>query len=110
METKRKYWSDILIAMDAIDIHLQGITTYEQYAGSITVKDAVERRLIIIGEAVNKLMLLAPDDPIEDGQKIRAFRNRLVHSYDATDDMTVWAILKNHLEPLKKIAVIRAQQ
>ena len=95
--------------MDAIDIHLKGITTYEQYAASITVKDAVERRLIIIGEAVNKLMLLDPNDPIEDGQKIRAFRNRLVHSYDATDDMTVWAILRNHLDPLRKLAEERSQ-
>ena len=109
METKRKYWSDILLALDAIDIHLQGITTYEQYAASITVKEAVERRLIIIGEAVNKLMLLDPDDPIEDGQKIRAFRNRLVHSYDATDDMTVWAILRNHLGALRKLAEDRAE-
>jgi uncharacterized protein with HEPN domain len=73
------------------------------------VKDAVERRLIIIGEAVNKLMLLDPDDPIEDGQKIRAFRNRLVHSYDATDDMTVWAILRNHLAPLRKLAAERSR-
>ncbi|MBS1940566.1 MAG: DUF86 domain-containing protein [Bacteroidetes bacterium] len=88
---------------------MQGITTYEQYAASITVKDAVERRLIIIGEAVNKLMLLDPDDPIEDGQKIRAFRNRLVHSYDATDDMTVWAILRNHLGPLRKLAEERSR-
>jgi uncharacterized protein with HEPN domain len=87
---------------------LQGITTYEQYAASITVKDAVERRLIIIGEAVNKLMLLDPEDPIEHGQKIRAFRNRLVHSYDATDDMTVWAILRNHLAPLRKLAAARS--
>jgi uncharacterized protein with HEPN domain len=109
METKRKYWSDILLALDVIDIHLQGIATYEEYAASITVKDAVERRLIIIGEAVNKLMLLDPDDPIEDGQKIRAFRNRLVHSYDATDDMTVWAILRNHLAPLRKLAVDRCR-
>jgi uncharacterized protein with HEPN domain len=107
METKRKYWSDVLLALDAIDIHLQGISTYEQYSNSITVKDAVERRLIIIGEAINKLMMLDPNDTIEDGQKIRAFRNRLVQSYDATDDMTVWAILVNHLAPLRKLAVER---
>jgi uncharacterized protein with HEPN domain len=54
-------------------------------------------------------MLLDPDDPIEDGQKIRAFRNRLVHSYDATDDMTVWAILRNHLAPLRQLAKVRAE-
>lgn len=51
METKRKYWSDILLALDAIDVHLQGITTYERYSASLSVRDAVERRLIIIGES-----------------------------------------------------------
>ena len=61
-----------------------------------------------LGKAVNKLMLLDPNDVIEDGQKIRAFRNRLVHSYDATDDMTVWAILKIHLAPLRKLAEERS--
>lgn len=104
MGTKRKYWSDNMIALDAIDHHLAGIGTFEQYAGSLTVKDAVERRLITIGEAVNKLMQLDPDDVIEHGERIRAFRNRLVHSYDATDDALVWAIIKNHLPPLRRSA------
>ncbi len=84
MDHKRKYWSDILIALDAIDQHLAGVNTYEEYSANITVKDAVERRLITIGEAVNKLVLLVADEMIEDAQKIRAFRNRLVHSYDST--------------------------
>ena len=101
MEIERKYWSDIMIALDAITIHLEGIASFEEYASSLTVKDAVERRLIIIGEAVNKLVQLNPDVVIEDAQKIRAFRNRLVHSYDATDDAVVWTIITLHLPPLR---------
>jgi uncharacterized protein with HEPN domain len=107
MESKRKYWSDILIALDAIDHHLASIHTYEQYAESITVKDAVERRLITIGEAVNKLMQLDPEDVIEHGDRIRAFRNRLVHAYDGTDDALVWAVIQNHLPPLRQLAETR---
>jgi uncharacterized protein with HEPN domain len=56
MDPKRKYWSDILLALDAIDLHLKDIHSFDQYAASITVKDAVERRLITIGEAVGKLV------------------------------------------------------
>lgn len=56
MDPKRKYWSDIVIALDAIDHHLGGVHTFEDYTMSVTVKDAVERRLITIGEAVNKLV------------------------------------------------------
>ena len=54
-DPKRKYWTDILIALDAIGLHLQGVRTYDDYVASPTVKDAVERRLITIGEAVSKL-------------------------------------------------------
>ena len=87
---------------------MEGITSFEQYTGSPMVKDAVERRFIIIGEAINKLVRISPDDMIEDAQRIRAFRNRLVHSYDAIDDTAVWIILKKHLAPLKAEALRRA--
>lgn len=109
MERKRKYWTDIVLALDAIDQHLTGIDTYESYTSAPTVKDAVERRLIIIGEAVTKLLQLDPDDMFEDAEKIRAFRNRLVHSYDSTEDTMVWAIIRNHLGPLRSIAELRAR-
>jgi uncharacterized protein with HEPN domain len=104
MDPKRKYWSDILIALDAIDVHLKDITSFDGYTASLTVKDAVERRLIIIGEAVSKLVFLEEEGIIEDAHRIRAFRNRLVHSYDSTDDTVVWAIVRNHLEPLRRLA------
>ncbi|MBK8497533.1 MAG: DUF86 domain-containing protein [Flavobacteriales bacterium] len=108
MDPKRKYWSDIVVALDAIDLHLNGVTTFDQYTVSITVKDAVERRLITIGEAVNKLALLEEEGIVEDAQRIRAFRNRLVHSYDSTDDTLVWAIIRNHLSPLRRLAEARS--
>lgn len=108
MDPKRKYWCDVVVALDAIDLHLEGIASFEQYIASITVKDAVERRLITIGEAVNKLVQLEETGILEDAQRIRAFRNRLVHSYDSTDDTLVWAIIRNHLPPLRKLAEMRS--
>lgn len=102
MDQRRKYWSDIALAIAAIEQHLQGISSFDLYCGSLTVKDAVERRLITIGEAVSKLLQLDPDLTIEHGQQIRAFRNRLVHSYDSIDDATVWSILINHLPAFKE--------
>jgi len=68
----------------------------------------VERRLIIIGEAVSKLIQIDPNEVFEEAEKIRAFRNRLVHSYDNTDDTLVWAIIHNHLAPLRKLAEVKA--
>ena len=108
MDLKRKYWSDILLALDAIDHHLIDIDSFDRYSASPTVKDAVERRLIIIGEAVSKLIQLDPDNLFEEAERIRAFRNRLVHSYDSTDDTLVWAIIQNHLMPLRRLAEKRS--
>ncbi len=71
-------------------------------------KDAVEPRLITIGEAVAKLLQLDPNDTFADAEKIRAFRNRLVHSYDSTEDTMVWAIIRKHLGSLRAIAELRA--
>jgi RecG-like helicase len=34
--------------------------------------------------------------------KITGFRNRLIHAYDSMDQSIIWAIIKNHLVPLKK--------
>lgn len=68
----------------------------------------MERRLITIGEAVSKLIQLDPDDVFEEAERIRAFRNRLVDSYDSTDDTLVWAIIRNHLASLRKLAETRS--
>ncbi len=108
MELTGKYWSDILLAIEAIEQYMAGITSFDGYSASPMVKDAVERRFIIIGEAINKLVQLAPEDVIEDAQRIRAFRNRLVHSYDAIDDAAVWIILQKYLPALKAEAMKKA--
>jgi uncharacterized protein with HEPN domain len=64
-------------------------------------QSAVERQLGIIGEALNKFEKLFPDSQISNARKIVGFRNRLIHTYDSVDPSMVWAILKNHLGPLK---------
>ena len=64
-------------------------------------QSAVERQLGIIGEALTKFEKLFPESQISNARKIVGFRNRLIHTYDSVDPSMVWAILKNHLGPLK---------
>jgi uncharacterized protein with HEPN domain len=64
-------------------------------------QSADERQLGIIGEALNKFEKLFPESRISNSRKIVGFRNRLIHTYDSVDPSMVWAILKNHLGPLK---------
>jgi len=68
----------------------------------LKTQSAVERQLVLIGEALNKLKKTEPDLTIQNDQKIIAFRNRLVHAYDNIDDAIVWMVLQTHLNNLKK--------
>lgn len=101
-EKELKYLSDILNAILLIEDFTSSISTFEDYCHDLKTQSAVERQLGIIGEAVNKFEMLESGIPIENARKIVGFRNRLIHAYDAVDASMVWAILKNHLAPLKE--------
>lgn len=78
--------------------------TLADYSASQLLRSGVERQLIIIGEALNKLSQLSPGivARISEYQKIVAFRNLAVHGYDLLNDETVWGIVKIHLPVLDR--------
>ncbi len=102
-----KYLSDILTAILLIEDFTSSISSFDAFTHDLKTQSAVERQLGIIGEAVNKFELLETDNRIENARKIVGFRNRLIHAYDAVDSSMIWAILKNHLNPLKEEVKIK---
>ena len=97
-----KLLSDILQAIELIESFISDIKDFDSYVADLKTQSAVERQLGIIGEAVNKFEKLFPESQITNARKIVGFRNRLIHTYDAVDPSIVWAIIKNHITPLKK--------
>lgn len=77
------------------------ITDFNLYEKDRKIQSAVERQLVIIGEALNKLRQVESGIVIENDKQIIGFRNRLVHAYDSIDNSIVWAIINRHLEKLK---------
>jgi uncharacterized protein with HEPN domain len=74
----------------------------EDYTGERLLRQAVERNLQIIGEAVGRLRR---DDPetaarLSEYERIVGFRNVLVHGYDLVDDGIVWDTIETKLPPL----------
>jgi len=55
-------------------------------------------RIEIIAEPSNRLSQSDPDAAasISALPRIVAFRNRLIHAYDAVDDATVWGVVESH--------------
>ena len=97
----KKFLSDILQAVELIESFVVDIKDFDNYVTDKKTQSAVERQLGIIGEALNKFEKLFPESRISNARKIVGFRNRLIHTYDSVDSSMVWAILKNHLGPLK---------
>lgn len=66
------------------------------------LRAAVERKFLIIGEALNRLQktdpVLAADLP--DVPHVIAFRNILVHGYDVVSDARVWVIIEQDVPVL----------
>ncbi len=97
----RKYLSDISLGIELIESFTKEVASFENYQADLKTQSAVERQLGIIGEAINKFEKLFPEFNLDNSRKIIGLRNRLIHSYDSIDSSIIWAIIKNHLTPLK---------
>ena len=99
---------DILESAAKILSYTRGLS-FEDFTNDNKTIDAVIRNFEIIGEAANRL----DDDfkgrfPDIDWQRIRGFRNRIVHDYFGIDYAIVWRIketfLPDMITQLRKIS------
>lgn len=76
--------------------------TFDDYRGDVVVRNAVERLLITVGEALRAAVRLEPAlvEPIPDIRQIIDFRNLLVHGYQKLEDAVVWEIVHTDLPRL----------
>lgn len=65
-------------------------------------RQAIERNLEIIGEAVGRVARHDAETArsISEHGRIIAFRNRLIHGYDLLDDDLVWSTIANEVPVL----------
>ena len=96
-----KYLADLLSAIENIDTHLGGKLDFNLFVGNITIHSAIQRELLVIGEATNRILQKDSDIKISSARKIVSLRNKLIHEYDVIDDAQIWNIIVNHLPQLK---------
>lgn len=92
---------DILHSIALIDTFFENVSSFEDYQQNLMLKSAVERKIEIIGEALNKALKIDANLAISNARKIVDMRNKLIHSYDDIDDIIVWASVKKYLPILK---------
>ena len=97
------YLIDIVDACDAIESYLAGVDL-DTYRETHMTRSAVERQLILIGEAVGSLLRLDPSlsGRISHARRIVDFRNQLAHDYAAVNDAVVWAIATSEVAVLRE--------
>lgn len=97
------YLADIVDACEAIESFLTGVDP-DAYRAAQMIRSAVERQLILIGEAVESLLRLDPglSESISHARRIVDFRNLLTHDYAVVNDTVVWAIATGEVPILRK--------
>jgi len=80
-----------------------GQMNYSEFVSDEKTKDAVIRNFEIIGEAANRLGSDFHQQHHEiEWNRIRGFRNRIVHHYFGIDYEIIWSIIENDLDILNK--------
>ena len=97
----RALLADVLDAARSIERFRQGIDL-DGFRTDELVRSEVERKLEIVGEALNRL---SREDPelaarIPDIARIVGFRNVLAHGYEIVDDEVVWDAITTDLPAL----------
>lgn len=109
-ETRRRLL-DVLLACRLIARYTAGLDI-DAYEADELIRDGVERRLGIIGEALNRAAVLEPAlvARVPELRQIVAMRNRVIHAYDAVDHEVVWDVVANKLPSLQiRVAELLAE-
>ena len=91
----RKYLYDVLKACEAI-LAFVGNRTFEDYDSDLMLRSAVERQLMIVGEALNKASQIdgTLEEHIPEKRDVVRLRNIIAHGYAIVENATVWGILQ----------------
>jgi uncharacterized protein with HEPN domain len=97
----RAHLHDVIQAGRAIKEFVAG-RSFGEYANNDLLRSAVERKFMIMGEALNRIRRDEPEilTRVANHRDIVSFRNILIHGYDSIDDRIVWDIIEEDLDNL----------
>jgi uncharacterized protein with HEPN domain len=91
---------DMLQSASKIKMYTEGLD-FSLFMSDEKTKDAVIRNFEIIGEAANRIDEdFRQRNPEIEWNRIRGFRNRIVHEYFGIDYSIVWQIIDEYLDDL----------
>ena len=99
MQPKSPKWLDDIADACAFVMEITAGFSAADYMAERRTRQATERNIAIIGEALIRLERTDPDTAarMTDYRAVIGLRNRIVHEYERIDNVQVWTIIRNFL-------------
>lgn len=96
------YLQDILDAINEMQsCFVDFPSRYDLFDKDIMRRCVVERKVEIMGEAINRIKKIEPDLDIPNARAIIDTRNRIIHAYDNVRPEFLWSLVLRHIPQLK---------
>lgn len=101
-ESVLTYLQDVLDAISDIESCFKDFPNrYDLFEKDMMRKCVVERKVEIIGEAINRIRKVDDSLIIPNARAIVDTRNRIIHAYDNVQADFLWSLVKRHIPRLK---------
>ncbi len=103
MRVPRLYLEEMLSAMEAIEVFVEGMD-FETFRCDLKTKSAVVNQLSILGEAAKMIpQEIRVNNPGVAWKRMAGMRDRLIHGYFQVDYGLIWDAIKTVLPKEKDI-------
>lgn len=98
-----KYLEDVRLACEDVEQFFSNYPNrFDVFSADCLMISAVERKVEIMGEAINRILKREPDFVIPNARAIIATRSRIIHSYEKVEPEFLWGLVQRHIPKLKK--------
>jgi uncharacterized protein with HEPN domain len=94
---------DILDAITEVESYFIDIPMqYEFFEKDYLRRSAVERKVEIMGEALNRIFRKYPTFDLPNAKEVVRTRNRVIHGYDSVTPDFLWLLIIRYIPQLKE--------
>ena len=96
------YLQDVLDAINELESYFTDYPMqFETFEKDFLRRSAVERKVEIMGEAINRILKIDSTFALPNAKEIINTRNRVIHGYDSVTPKFLWGLIIKHIPILK---------
>lgn len=96
------YLMDVKLAIDELESYFNDYPMrFDVFVNDYLRRSAVERKVEIMGEAINRILKIDKNFPLTNARDIINTRNRIIHGYDSVQPEFLWSLVMRHIPALK---------